>query len=113
MKAMGSPSDRLRCGLRSPSIEHSITRHVAVHRAASRGGTFQFGSIAIMDRLALVSISRLSGRLDAGETNAEELTRLFLDRAEGVGRGLNCYITLCRDTALLDARAASKRAAAK
>jgi aspartyl-tRNA(Asn)/glutamyl-tRNA(Gln) amidotransferase subunit A len=64
-----------------------------------------------MDRLALMSISRLSELLDAGETNAEELTRLFLDRAEGVGRGLNCYITLCRDTALLEARAASERAA--
>jgi aspartyl-tRNA(Asn)/glutamyl-tRNA(Gln) amidotransferase subunit A len=60
-----------------------------------------------------MSISRLSELLDAGETNAEELTRLFLDRAEGIGRSLNCYITLCRETALVAARAAAERAAAK
>ena len=66
-----------------------------------------------MSQLAVMSISRLSRLLDAGETNAEELTRLFLDRAEGVGRGLNCYITLCRETALIEARAATERAATK
>ena len=66
-----------------------------------------------MSQLALMSISRLSDLLDAGETNDEQLTLLFLDRAEGVGRGLNCYITLCRETALAEARAATERAAAK
>src|SRR4029077_13690395 len=66
-----------------------------------------------MSQLAVMSISRLSRLLDAGETTPEELTRLFLDRAEGVGRGLNCYITLCRETALSEARAPTERAATK
>lgn len=66
-----------------------------------------------MTDLAYLSISRLSEMLDAGEVDAEALTRLLLDRTEGVGSGLNCYITLCKETALAEARAASERAAAK
>ncbi len=66
-----------------------------------------------MTDLATTSIARLSQMLDAGEVDAEALTRLLLDRAEGVGRGLNCYITLCRETALAEARAAAERTAAK
>jgi Asp-tRNA(Asn)/Glu-tRNA(Gln) amidotransferase A subunit family amidase len=60
-----------------------------------------------------MSISGLSALLDAGETNAVELTQLFLDRAEGMGRSLNCYNTLCRETAPVEARAAAERAATK
>jgi Asp-tRNA(Asn)/Glu-tRNA(Gln) amidotransferase A subunit family amidase len=66
-----------------------------------------------MNDLALLSINRLSGMLDTAEISAESLTRLFLDRAEGVGRRLNCYITLCKETALQEARTATARAAAK
>jgi Asp-tRNA(Asn)/Glu-tRNA(Gln) amidotransferase A subunit family amidase len=66
-----------------------------------------------MTSLAFLSIARLSEMLDAAELDAEALTRLFLDRAEGVGRALNCYITLCRETALAEARAAKERMAAK
>jgi Asp-tRNA(Asn)/Glu-tRNA(Gln) amidotransferase A subunit family amidase len=66
-----------------------------------------------MTSLAFLSIARLSEMLDAAALDAEALTRQFLDRAEGVGRALNCYITLCRETALAEARAAKERMAAK
>ncbi len=66
-----------------------------------------------MTDLAFLSIARLSQMLDTAQVDAEALTRLFLDRAEGIGRGLNCYITLCRGSALDGARAAAARAAAK
>jgi aspartyl-tRNA(Asn)/glutamyl-tRNA(Gln) amidotransferase subunit A len=66
-----------------------------------------------MTDLAFLSITSLSEMLDAAELDAETLTRLFLDRVDGVGHGLNCYITLCRETALADARAAGERIAAK
>src|SRR6185437_15400015 len=69
--------------------------------------------VASMTSLAFLSIARLSEMLDAAALDAEALTRQFLDRAEGVGRALNCYITLCRETALAEARAAKERMAAK
>ncbi|MGE5202268.1 MAG: amidase [Acidobacteriota bacterium] len=59
------------------------------------------------------SIAQLSAKLDAREIDAEALTRAFIERAEGVGHALNCYVTLCKDTALAEARAAAERAAAK
>ena len=66
-----------------------------------------------MTELALLPISRLSAMLDAGDADAEVLTRILLDRIHGKGRVLNCYITLCEETALAEARAAAARAAAK
>lgn len=69
--------------------------------------------VASMTNLAYLSITQLSEMFDAAELDAETLTRLFLDRAEGVGRDLNCYITLCKETALAEARAAQDRIAKK
>ncbi len=69
--------------------------------------------LASMTNLAYLSITQLSEMFDAAELDAETLTRLFLDRAEGVGRDLNCYITLCKETALAEARAAQGRIATK
>jgi Asp-tRNA(Asn)/Glu-tRNA(Gln) amidotransferase A subunit family amidase len=66
-----------------------------------------------MNDLALLPINRLSSMLNTAEINAESLTRLFLDRAEGAGRRLNTYITLFKDSAPQEARAAATRAAAK
>jgi Asp-tRNA(Asn)/Glu-tRNA(Gln) amidotransferase A subunit family amidase len=66
-----------------------------------------------MTDLAFQSIAQLSAALDSGDIDAETLTRRFLDRAVGVGRALNCYVALCRDSALAEARAAAARAAAK
>jgi aspartyl-tRNA(Asn)/glutamyl-tRNA(Gln) amidotransferase subunit A len=59
------------------------------------------------------SIAQLSAKLEAGEIDAEALACAFIERAEGVGGVLNCYVTLCKDTALAEARAAAERAAAK
>jgi aspartyl-tRNA(Asn)/glutamyl-tRNA(Gln) amidotransferase subunit A len=66
-----------------------------------------------MGSLAFLSISRLSRLLDCGDVDPTALTRLFIERAEGVGRGLNCFIVLCKETAMSEARAAADRAAAK
>ena len=64
-----------------------------------------------MHDLAFRPITELSRGLDTGSVDAETLTRTFLDRISGAGRGLNCFITLCEDTALDAARAAAMRAA--
>ncbi len=66
-----------------------------------------------MNDLAFQSITRLSGMLDSGEIDSVALTRLFLDRVRGTGHALNCFITLCAETALEEARAAAERAAKK
>jgi aspartyl-tRNA(Asn)/glutamyl-tRNA(Gln) amidotransferase subunit A len=66
-----------------------------------------------MSDLTFLPVTRLAEMLDTAKIDAETLTRLFLDRALGVGRALNCYITLRAETALLDARAAAERAGAK
>jgi Asp-tRNA(Asn)/Glu-tRNA(Gln) amidotransferase A subunit family amidase len=66
-----------------------------------------------MNDVTCLPITRLSEMLDTGEIDAEALTRRFLDRVLGLGRALNCFITLCPEDALLDARAAAGRAAAK
>lgn len=63
-----------------------------------------------MAELAFLSLTRLSRLIGAGEVDPEDLMRLFLARAEGVGRSLNCYITLCKDSALSEAAAAAARA---
>lgn len=61
--------------------------------------------------VAFLSIARLSPLLDAGTLTASGLTRLALERAEGSGRALNCFITLLADAALEAAAAADRRAA--
>ena len=66
-----------------------------------------------MSELALLPITRLSAMMDSGETDAEALTRHFLQRIRGAGRALNCYIATCETTALAEARAAAKRASAR
>ena len=66
-----------------------------------------------MANFAFLPITRLSELIDLGDVDAEALTRLFLDRAESAGRQLNCYTALVRESALSEARAAARRAAAK
>jgi aspartyl-tRNA(Asn)/glutamyl-tRNA(Gln) amidotransferase subunit A len=64
------------------------------------------------DDLTFLSIGTLSALLEARRIEAEALILHCLERAQGVGRALNCFITLCPDTALAEARAAGARAAA-
>jgi aspartyl-tRNA(Asn)/glutamyl-tRNA(Gln) amidotransferase subunit A len=63
------------------------------------------------DDLTFLPIGTLSELLDAHRIGSEALARQCLARAEGVGRSLSCFITLCPDTALAEARAADARAA--
>ena len=47
-----------------------------------------------MSDLAFKSATELGRLIGAGEADPLELTRCYLARAEGVGRDLNCFITL-------------------
>jgi aspartyl-tRNA(Asn)/glutamyl-tRNA(Gln) amidotransferase subunit A len=57
------------------------------------------------------TLAALSRKLRAKEMSSVELTRHFLDRIEGVGRGLNAFITVDRDKSLAQAKAADARIA--
>lgn len=61
---------------------------------------------------AFLPIERLAERLAAGSLTSERLVAHMLARAEGVGRGLNCFTVLTGDAAMEAARAADARAAA-
>jgi aspartyl-tRNA(Asn)/glutamyl-tRNA(Gln) amidotransferase subunit A len=63
--------------------------------------------------LLFLPIAELSRRIDAGLLDPQDLTRAYLERAGGVGRSLNCYLTLCGERALAEAEQAAKRAARK
>ncbi len=56
--------------------------------------------------LAFASLTELGNRLRAGSITSVELTRFFLDRLERIGPKLNAVVTLTRDLALEQARAA-------
>jgi len=62
-----------------------------------------------MSDLAFKSATELGRLIGAGEADPLELTRCYLARAEGVGRDLNCFITLCSDRAIAEATSASGR----
>jgi len=64
-----------------------------------------------MSDTVFLPITELSRRVDALALDPLTLTHAFLERSEGVGRKLNCFIALCREQALADARRASERAA--
>jgi aspartyl-tRNA(Asn)/glutamyl-tRNA(Gln) amidotransferase subunit A len=66
-----------------------------------------------MSDLAFKSATELGQLIGAGQVDPLELTRSYLARAEGVGRDLNCFITLCNDRAIAEAMSASGRARMK
>ena len=66
-----------------------------------------------MSDLAFKSATELGRLIGAGEADPLELTRCYLARAEGVGRDLNCFITLCGDRAIAEAKSAAERARMK
>lgn len=63
--------------------------------------------------VAFLPIAQLAPLLESGAVGATALTSLFIERAKGVGRDLNCYIALFEDSALEEAGRAEARAAAK
>ena len=66
-----------------------------------------------MSDTVFLPITELSRRIDAGAARSRTLTNAFLERSDGVGRPLNCYVALCREQALADAEQAAERAARK
>lgn len=64
-----------------------------------------------MSSAVFLPIAELSRRIDAGTLDPVVLTNVFLERSDGIGRPLNCYVALCREQALADAEEASVRAA--
>lgn len=63
-----------------------------------------------MTDTVFLPIADLSRAIDEGAIDPVALTTAYMDRISAVGRGLNCYVTLCRDMALADAAAAKQRA---
>lgn len=63
-----------------------------------------------MDELAFLSATELSRRIETGSLDPRELVQTLLERATGQVRPLNCFITLCADSALAEASAAAERA---
>ena len=58
---------------------------------------------------ALGSLRELRDGLDAGEFSSREIVRASLERAADVGRGLNAFVGLREEAALLEAKAADAR----
>jgi len=63
-----------------------------------------------MSELAFLAITELSRRIDAGALDPRDLLQAFIQRADGVGRALNCYVRLCREDAVAAAASAAERA---
>ena len=53
-----------------------------------------------MSELAFLPITELSRRIDAGVLDPRDLLQAYMRRADGVGRALNCYVELCRESAV-------------
>jgi aspartyl-tRNA(Asn)/glutamyl-tRNA(Gln) amidotransferase subunit A len=66
-----------------------------------------------MADLAFLSAVELSRLIEAGAVDPRDLTRVFLGRANGEGQDLNCFITLCEESALAEAAASAERARLK
>src|SRR5262245_22182582 len=66
-----------------------------------------------MSELAFLPIGELSRRIGAGTLDPCDLVRTYLQRADGLGRPLNCYVALCREQAMAEAEQAAQRAARK
>lgn len=66
-----------------------------------------------MQDLAFKSATELGRLIDTSAIDPLELTHIYLARAEGVGRALNCFIALCSESAIAEATAASGRVRAK
>jgi Asp-tRNA(Asn)/Glu-tRNA(Gln) amidotransferase A subunit family amidase len=66
-----------------------------------------------MQELAFLPITELSRRIEARELDPRDLLNVYLARATGIGRALNCYLALCQDEAQAGAEQAALRAQRK
>ncbi len=62
-----------------------------------------------MDKITALGISALSGLLQDKKISAKEVTKAYIDNAKAQNDELNAYITICEQSALLDAENAQKR----
>jgi Asp-tRNA(Asn)/Glu-tRNA(Gln) amidotransferase A subunit family amidase len=63
-----------------------------------------------MHDVAFLPITELSRRIEARELDPQDLLSVYLERATGVGRALNCYLALCQESAQAEAERAAARA---
>jgi aspartyl-tRNA(Asn)/glutamyl-tRNA(Gln) amidotransferase subunit A len=63
-----------------------------------------------MHDVAFLPITELSCRIGACALDPRDLLSVYLERATGVGRALNCYLALCQDSAPAEAERAAARA---
>jgi aspartyl-tRNA(Asn)/glutamyl-tRNA(Gln) amidotransferase subunit A len=63
-----------------------------------------------MHDVAFLPITELSRRIEACELDPRHLLNVYLERATGVGRALNCYLALCQESAQAEAEHAAARA---
>jgi Asp-tRNA(Asn)/Glu-tRNA(Gln) amidotransferase A subunit family amidase len=63
-----------------------------------------------MHEVAFLQLTELSRLIAARELNPLDLLNVYLERASGIGRSLNCYLALCPETAQQEARQAAERA---
>ncbi|HET7434549.1 MAG TPA: amidase [Thermoanaerobaculia bacterium] len=66
----------------------------------------------IGEEVLYLTVSELASRIKARKLSPVELTEAYLDRSAKVGARLNAYVTLTRDRALAEARAAEQEIAA-
>jgi aspartyl-tRNA(Asn)/glutamyl-tRNA(Gln) amidotransferase subunit A len=62
----------------------------------------------VSDELCFLSATRLRQLIGGGELSPVEVTRAVLDRAERLQPELNCFITICGEQAMKDAKAAER-----
>jgi aspartyl-tRNA(Asn)/glutamyl-tRNA(Gln) amidotransferase subunit A len=63
-----------------------------------------------MHEVAFLPLTELSRLIAARELNPLDLLNVYLERANGIGRPLNCYLALCPQTARQEAQKAAERA---
>jgi Asp-tRNA(Asn)/Glu-tRNA(Gln) amidotransferase A subunit family amidase len=63
-----------------------------------------------MHEVAFLPITELSRRIAAHELDPVDLAKVYLERAAGIGRSLNCYLELCQASAAQEAEQAAERA---
>ena len=63
-----------------------------------------------MEDTVFLPVTELSRRIESGVLDPRALARAYLERADTVGRPLNCYVALCGERAMAEADMAAQRA---
>jgi Asp-tRNA(Asn)/Glu-tRNA(Gln) amidotransferase A subunit family amidase len=66
-----------------------------------------------MEDTVFLPVTELSRRIESGVLDPRALARAYLERADTVGRPLNCYVALCGERAMAEADVAAQRAERK